>query len=845
MEKLLILDTSAIMYRSHFAMLNLMNKKGFSTGAIFGFVKQLEQALNEVNPEYVACAYDVKKSELNRRKILESYKANRSDMPLELVNQVDVIKNIIENFGINSFSSKGYEADDIIATLTTFGINNNLEVHIYTGDKDIQQLVTKNNNVFIHLLGKDIVSTYEGVKEHLGVYPNQIPDFFGLKGDSSDGIPGVAGIGDKTGAKLIKEYDTLENIYENIDNIKGKLKEKLIKDKDLAYISRDLAKVNRNIDLGLNLSSLKQKKMNNSILKEIFLEYDLNSFLELLEEEKEEIKIEHKDSNFNEIKEVLNNAKIASIFMDNEFFSCYTNDTLYICPNKKEQTLFDNEIDLGKIQTKANLIVYDAKKYMHLDMKLNKFFDILIASYVIDTNDKFEIEHILNKYSNIKLEILDKKKLKNITLEELKERHIKICYGIFKAYDKMIQKLKEVDIKNTYEVIEKPLISILYSMEKNGICIDKNALNKLYNEFNFIVQKEKKEIYRLANTNDFNIESPTQLADILFNKLNLPPIKKTKRGYSTDAQVLETLANNGAEIAKHLLNFRYYQKLISTYIDPLPNYADSLNRIHSIFNGTGTVTGRLSSQNPNLQNIPARTDEGNMIRNCFVADKNMKLVSFDYSQIELRVLAELSNDQNLINAYNNDLDLHTETAKKIFPGEEITKELRNIGKVVNFSVLYGKTPFGLSKELNISMKDAKKYIETYFKTYSGVSQFIEKVVDDCSKNLYVETLFGTRRYIPEINSNNNNIYEEAKRRAINTVVQGTAANIIKIVMIKLFEKGYKMLVQVHDELIFELPEKDAEKLSLEIKEIMENTITFKNVKLKTNYKIANKWGGLK
>lgn len=845
MKKLLILDTSAIMYRSHFAMQKLINKAGVHTGAIFGFLKQLNLALNEVKPDFVACAYDVKKSDLFRKKIFTDYKIKRASMPEELLNQVNIIKDIIENFGINSFVASGFEADDVIASLTNFGINNNLEIHIYTGDKDIQQLVTKDNNVFIHLLGKNIVSTYEDVKNLIGVYPYQIPDFFGLKGDSSDGIPGVAGIGDVSGAKLINKYGNLENIYNNIDDIKGKMKESLIKNKELAFISRDLATVNRNIDFNITLDDLKMKDKQIDKLRKIFIELELNSFLNLLENEKKEFTIKSIDTSFEKMCELLKNCELASIYIDKNFLSCFINDTVYICKNHEEDTLFSDKINLSMLKTNGKLIVYDAKKYMHKGLDLNNFFDILIAGYVINTNDKFEIENILEKYANIEIEILNKNKLKTISIQELKTRHIKICYALMKSFIAMQDKLKIVDEKNTYETIEKPLIKILYSMEKNGITIDKDELQKLNIKFNEIVKTEKETIYKLANCDDFNIESTSQLSNVLFNKMQLPFVKKTKTGYSTDAEVLETLANCGIDIAKHLLNFRYYKKLLSTYIEPLPSYADKNNKIHSSFIGTGTVTGRLSSQNPNLQNIPARTIEGNMIRNCFIASKNMKLVSFDYSQIELRVLAELSKDKQLIYAHKNDLDLHAQTAKKLFNTDDITKEQRNIGKIVNFSVLYGKTPYGLSKELKISLKDAKKYIETYFNTYTGVTEFINIIIENCRKNLYVETLFGTRRYIPEILSKNNNIYEEAKRKAINTVIQGTAANIIKIVMIELYKRGYKMLLQVHDELIFELPEEVADKLALEIKDIMENTVKFNLVKLKTNYKIADKWGALK
>lgn len=843
MKKLLILDTSAIMYRSFYALQNLINKKGMPTGAIFGFVKQLNMAIEEVNPDYIAAAYDVKKSTLKRREIFSQYKENRLTMPDELLCQVDIIKDIIGYFGIRSFSEEGYEADDVIASLTEFALKNSIEVHIYTGDKDIQQLVTKDNNVFIHLLGKnEVVSTYEDVKNMLYVYPNQIPDFFGLKGDKSDGIPGVMGIGDVSGKNLIEKYDTLENIYMNIDDIRGKLKEKLIKDKELAFISRDLARVKKDIDFNISVSDLIKEKDDVQKLKEVFTELELNTLLPLIKEE--EIKVSYTKTDFNNILELCKNASTLTIYMDENYLSILVDDKVYICKNENEDTLFSTKIDLKKINTNAKIIIFDAKKYMHLGLNLVNYFDILIASYVIDTQDKFEVEFIIEKYANIHTEQFDKKALKNITEEKLEEKSAKVCYGLYKSYATLEKKLKEIDINNTYETIEKPLIPVLYSMEKNGIKIDKGAFEKLNSNFSKILETEKEAIYNLSGE-EFNIDSPSQLANILFNKLNIQGVKKTKRGYSTDAEVLEILSKRGIEIADHLIVFRYYKKLLSTYVEPLPLYADSNNLIHSSFNGTGTATGRLSSQNPNLQNIPTRTTEGNMIRNCFIANEGMKLVSFDYSQIELRVLAELSNDQHLVDSYNNDVDLHTHTAKKLFPNCEITKEMRNIGKVINFSVLYGKTPFGLSKELNIPLSDAKQYIETYFKTYDGVTKYLDSIVEFCKKNLYVETLFGTRRYIYDIRSSNAKVFEEAKRKAINTVIQGTAANILKIVMIKLHKLGFRMLLQVHDELIFELPSSEAEKLSLEIKDIMENTIKFTKVKLKTNYSISDKWGELK
>lgn len=841
MEKLLIIDTSAVIYKSHYAMENLINSKGQYTGAIFGLVKQLEQIINKVNPKYTSVAYDVKRSSLKRVEIFSDYKANRKPMPEELVSQLDIVKEIIKLYGISSFEKESYEADDIIATLADFGIKNGLEVHILTGDKDLQQLITKENNVFIHLLSKDIViNTYEDTKKYMGVYPNQIVDLFGLMGDKADGIPGVAGIGGVTGEKLISEYNNLENIYENIENIKGKLKEKLIKDKEIAYISRELAKVEKNIDLDITLDKILLKEKNKKELSKIFKEYELKSLLSYLNIN-ENVEINYENISLEKIKEIIKKAKKVAIYDDERFFSCCVDKKVYIYEKEEANTLFYNLFTLQDLDFSACAIVFDAKKLMHKGVKFKDFFDTLIASYVVDTNNKFEVENIIEKYTDLKIDVYDSKKLKSISIEAIKYNNVKIVYGIYILEEILKKELAKHDTKDTYNNIEKPLIEVLYKMEKRGIKISKEKFNKIHIELKEKLINLEQKIYKMANE-EFNIDSPSQLSEILFDKMGIYPIKKTKRGYSTDAEVLEELSLKGVEIAEKIIEYRAYKKLLSTYIEPLPNFADSNDRIHTTFNATGTVTGRLSSINPNLQNIPTNST----IRECFVAEKGKKLLSLDYSQIELRVLAELSKDEKLIEAYKNDMDLHRLTAEKLFPyAEKIDKNMRNIAKTINFSVLYGKTPFGLSKELRISMSEAKDYINKYFEEYSKVPLFIDEILEYAKKNLYVETLFGTRRHIREINSNNKIIFEQAKRMAINTVVQGTAANIIKKVMIELDKKEYNMLVQVHDELIFEIDEKDSENIANDIRKIMENTIIFDNVKLKANYAISDNWGDLK
>ncbi|VWL85100.1 DNA polymerase I [Oceanivirga miroungae] len=842
MKKILIIDTSAVMYRSHFAMQKLMNSKGEFTGATYGFVKQLDIAINTVSPDYIVCAMDVKRKDLKRTKEFSDYKSDRKSMPDELANQIKYIKDIIASYNIKAVSIDSYEADDVIGSISEMAVNSGVEVHIFTGDKDIQQLVRDDKMIIIHFLGKDlIIDDNEKVKEYIDVYPSQIPDLFGLKGDKSDGIPGVMGIGQVYAAKLINKYDNLENIYENIDKISGKLKEKLIKDKNLAFISRKLAVIHKDLELDFTLEDLEYKEKNDLKLKDIYKELELNSLIRELNitDKKEEAEIKENIIDKDHMIKILESKKDLTMYEDTRNLYVITDNNLY----------YTKTFNLDNVNLKGFLNVYDAKKYMHLGLKLdNNFFDILISAYVIFTESRLDVEDIIFKYLGINIEKYTEAKLKKLTEEEFTDKSIKITKGIYKLKDILKEKIKEEDIENTYENIEKPLISILYQMEKKGIKISGERFLKLNEEFTKLMTKYEDLIYEKAGEK-FNIDSPKQLAIILFEKMGIKAEKKVKTGYSTDAMVLLDLSLRGIEIADYILKYREYKKLLTTYVEAIPNFSDENNRVHSVFNGVGTVTGRLSSLNPNLQNIPAKTDNGNKIRSCFIAKDGYKLVSFDYSQIELRVLAELSQDESLIKAYKEDLDLHEQTAREIFNKhmmiEVITKEERNLAKIINFSVLYGKTSYGLSTELKIDISDAKKYIDAYFNKYKKVKSFIDKIIDDATKNGFVTTLYGTKRYINGINSSNSFVSKQASRMAVNTVIQGTAANIIKLVMIELSKKGYNMLVQVHDELIFEIKEENLEKEIKEIKEIMENTIKFKNIKLKVNYNIGDNWGELK
>lgn len=859
MKKILILDTSAIIYRSYYALINFRNSKGKPTGAIYGFLKQLELAINTFNPDYIIASKDVKRKDLLRTQIYDKYKQNRESMPEDLVNQLEDIDRIIKAYNIPMVTIEGNESDDVIGSLVNKYYKEN-KIVIITGDKDISQLLRE--NVSIALLGKStlssmpylMVETEEDVFNNLSVYSYQIPDYFGLMGDSSDGIPGVKGIGPKSAAKLILEYGSLDNIYENIDKIKGSLKEKLLNDKEMAYISKQLATIDTNLEINLDLEKYTIKK-DDELLKEIFLECEFKQEYEKLSI-RDEIKLEEKIyDKLSEFVEKINSQKDnISLYIDESAISFFNGKEIYFCFNIEENTgdLFKSSIGIKNISSKLDVSIYSSKDMLDLGLSFENYFDILLASFSLGTDRAKSIEKIIFDNLKINIQELDKKVLAKYTYDEytsyLKERLTKITYGIYQLKDLLTKELIQDDKLDLY-YRELHIAKVLKYMEIQGISIDKEYF-KLYNdELKQRIIEVEENIYKESGER-FNISSPKQLGEILFEKMEIESFKKNKRGYSTDAEVLEMLKLRGIKIADLILNYRELVKLSSTYVEPLLKLSNN-GKIYTKFNQTGTATGRLSSNNPNLQNIPTRTEEGMKIRRGFIAGKNKKLVSFDYSQIELRVLAQLSKDENLIKAYKNDLDLHELTARKIFniPIEkEVSKSERNVAKIINFSVLYGKTAYGLSKELKISIQDAKKYIDAYFEEYPKVKTYIESIIEIARENNYVETFYGTRRYVYEVNSKNINIKEQGNRMAVNTVVQGSAANIIKNVMSDIYSNicndKVKMLLQVHDELIFEIDEDNLEIVD-KIKEIMEKNILFDKVKLKVNSSIGNNWLELK
>ena len=873
MDKLLILiDGNSLMNRAYYALPELMNKKGQHTNAIYGFANILFKIMDTYKPSHISVAFDLKAPTF-RHKQYDAYKGNRKKMPDELREQVEPLKKMIDAFGINRIELEGYEADDLIGTVAKNFEQDGFEVYIITGDKDALQLVSDKIKVLFTKKGISELDEYDPDKmtEKYELTPQQFIDLKGLMGDQSDNIPGVAGIGEKTGIKLLKEYGSIENIYMNIDEISKSIKAKLEAGYDMAFLSKSLATIMVDIPLELKVDEFEKKDIDKNTLISLFSEFEFNSLISkvgndesgLIDKVQKEYLITKdiellidkatslKSLNLFSIAKsgLVSDKRLINLFakIDEEFFNIEEKDV------SKLKDVFENpEIKKYGYNLKNDCLIL--KPY---EINLTGlYFDIAIAEYLIDsTSSNYEIKDIALKYNLgdvLSLEELlgkgkNKKDFKDLSDAEISGYACSVLDIVDKGKEALITTIENYTMHNLFYEVEMPLVEILADMEYIGISADKEVLNELKQKFDIEIKTLEASIYEYAGEN-FNINSPKQLGHILFDKLGLPAIKKTKTGYSTNAEVLEALSDKHPIIDKITL-YRQYTKLQSTYVDGLLNIINpKTGRIHSSFNQTITTTGRISSTEPNMQNIPVRLEIGRELRKVFVAPEDMYLVDADYSQIELRILAHIANDEGLIDAFSKGDDIHTITASEVFnvPLDEVTKELRSAAKAVNFGIVYGISDFGLSNNLGISKQVAKEYIDNYFARYPYVKKYMEDIVEKAKNDGYVETYIGRRRYIPELGSNNFIMKNLGKRLAMNTPIQGSAADVIKIAMVKVYARlkseglKSKLILQVHDELIIESPDSEKSYVADLLKEAMESAVDL-NVKLTVDAKWGKSW----
>ncbi len=854
MKKILLIDGSSLIFRAFYAIRNLTTKDGVFVNGVYGFLNMYYKALELINPTHVFVAFD-KGSKTFRHNEFVDYKGTRDNAPNEITYQFGILKDLLSSMNVNYLELDEYEADDILGTIAKLAQKEGFEVDIFTGDRDYLQLV--DDNILVYLTKKGIseikLMNNESIFEEYGLSPKQLIDVKALQGDSSDNIPGVKGVGEKTALKLIQEYGTLENLYENLDSLKGKLKENLENEKDKAYLSRHLGEIFLNVPIERNIEDFEIKDVNSD---EYIEKLEKLEFKSIINKHFKDIKKDNTiKTNQNIDFEVIDFSEIFEKIKKDEYISIkFFSDKGYIYREKFYIGIYSNfnkkayickDFKLSDFEKFCNLdikiIGYDIKEELFFALKNNLEFknyeDVIILEYLIDSNKgNYDILKVSNEI--LHLEILDLKEMfgkgKNKkTFFELEEDIIfkfisQNVFAISALYDIFIEKAKENNLISLYENVEKPLVKVLADMEKTGVLVDRNKIIELNEEYSKLAYLYEQKVYELAGE-VFNLNSPKQLGVILFEKIGLPVVKKTKTGYSTDVEVLEKLSKKH-EIADYILKYRSLNKLISTYLDGILEYIMDDGRVRTSFKQMITATGRLSSVDPNLQNIPIRSEEGKNIRKVFVADKNKVFIDADYSQIELRVLAHLSKDSVMIDSFKNDLDIHYKTASEVFgvPINEVTDNQRRSAKAVNFGIVYGISDYGLSKDLNITRNEARQYIDGYLNTYPSIKSYMEEIVNKAKKDGFVTTILDRKRYIPEINSKNFNIRSFGERIALNTPIQGSAADIIKLAMIKVYERlklekvNAKLILQIHDELIIECEENEKEIVKKILKDSMEN-----------------------
>ena len=881
----------------------LMTEDGTYTNAVYGFLAILFKIYEDLNPEYMAVAFDLK-APTARHKMYEGYKANRHGMPDELAAQMPIIKEVLRNMNITIIEKEGYEADDVLGTLSIRGEKEGLDVTILSGDRDTFQLTSDKITVRIPRtkMGKTEVEDFDKTKiiETYGLEPKQLIEVKGLQGDTSDNIPGVPGVGEKTALSIIKEYGSIENLYKELEEgkaetIKGKTREKIIENKDLAMLSKELGTINREVPIEEKVDDLKVKEWDKEKVLEQFKKLRFNRYIERFNlRENTESKVNDKqEDNLFEIKEfeigsedskqiiqkITSNKKMfyylnksdeqstdARIKKQIKAISIQLDDMVYhsnIKDIEKFTLEFKDVLESEEIEKVGYKLKEDYVILKELGIELNNLkFDIVIAAYLLNpVENKYEINSLALQYLNLDAdEYLSKvgaTKNENAQINlfdnQSKQEDSKKYEDAFKVHSicllekKLLEKLEEINSKDLFENIEMPLVKVLAKMQYEGMYVDREELIAFGETLKQGIETLRKEICDLAGE-EFNVNSTQQLGTILFEKLNLTSSKKNKKGYSTDVDSLEKIKNEHPIVEK-VLEYRGLMKLNSTYVEGmLPYINEKTKRIHSYFHQTVTATGRISSTEPNLQNIPTRFELGKRLRKVFKPKEGYVFIDADYSQIELRVLAHISQDEHMLEAFKNGEDIHKQAASKVLgiPIEEVTKEERSAAKAVNFGIVYGISDFGLAEQLGISRKESKQYIEQYLEKYSGIDKFMKDIVEKAKEQGYVETLFNRRRYIQELKSNNYMVREFGKRAAMNTPIQGTAADIMKIAMVNLdkeLEKlqiDAKIILQVHDELILEVKKEDNEIAKKLLKNCMENAIGL-SIPLEVELQEADNW----
>lgn len=863
MAKLILMDGNSIAFRAFYGLPLLTNQSGLHTNAIFGYARLLEKVIKEEQPDYFLVAFDAGKSTFRHKQYTE-YKGGRQKTPPELGEQFAPIRKLIDAYGIKRFEHEDYEADDIIGTWTKLADEEKFETIVITGDKDLTQLASEHTKVYITKKGVSDIEVY--TPEHVaevydGLVPMQIIDLKGLMGDKSDNIPGVPGVGEKTAVKLLKEYSSVENVLDNIENIGGKkLKENLTNNKDIALMSKDLATIYRDMTFDFKLEELKFENVDSEEKYDLFKELEFNSLLGNMEA----AEVEEVASFTAEPTDSLNDfGDDISIYLEVHNDNYLKAQPEYIGIADAESVLVKHasEFDADELSqflnTRESVTTYDLKRQVallnHLNVEFDNFTkDIMLGSFLLNPSKKIIDVAETAALFNVSINSDDfhygkGRSKKEPSADETKDFVADKVQAIEKVAEPMSAELKADEMYDLWQELEIPLSKVLVQMELKGIKIKTERLKEMETELSGRLKEIEEKIYGLAGE-EFNINSPKQLGVILFEKLELPAIKKTKTGYSTAVDVLEQLADKH-EIIEHILTYRTISKLQSTYVIGLQGEVTEDSRIHTRFNQTLAQTGRLSSVEPNLQNIPIRLEEGRKIRQAFVPSKEGNvLLGLDYSQIELRVLAAITKDESMMEAFTNNIDIHTKTAMEVYGVEldEVTSLMRRNAKAVNFGIVYGISDYGLSQNLGITRKEAGQFIETYLESFKEVKQFMHDIVQDAKRDGYVTTLLHRRRYVPDVNSRNFNARSFAERTAMNSPIQGSAADIIKLAMVKYAKSeeaqkfNAELLLQIHDELIFDIPENEVEAFIPVIKDIMEHAIDI-DVPLKVDAGYGTDW----